>query len=101
MSVVNCQTIHLLADLRFELGDSQMLNEVFFVNLMNTSDFWVNSNDMEVVNEYWGFVKAIYSQNPALYNKVYPIHHLVDFMLRISDISKEGAFCCNYHKKTF
>jgi len=77
------------------------LNEVFFVSLMNTSDFWVNSNDMEVINEFWGFVKAIYSQNPALYNKFFPVRKLIDFMLRISDISKEGAFCCHYHKKTF
>lgn len=91
---VNCQTIQLLADLRFELGDSQALNEAFFLNLMHTCDFWANSNDTEIINEYWGFVKAIYSQNPALYNKVFPLRNLVDFMLKISDISKDGAFCC-------
>ena len=68
---------------------------------MNTCDFWLNSNNMEVINEYWSFVKAIYSQNPVLYNKVFPVHNLVDFMLRISDISKSGAFCCQYHKRAF
>jgi hypothetical protein len=98
--VVNCQTIQLLADLRFELGDHQTLNEVYFASLMQTCDFWVNSNDIEVINEFWSFVKAIYSQNPPLYNKVYPVRHLVDLMLRISDISKDGAYCCQYHMRT-
>jgi hypothetical protein len=40
---------------------------------MFTSDFWVNTQDLEVMNEFWGFVKAIYSQNPVLYNNVFPI----------------------------
>lgn len=87
--------------MRFALGDCQALNEEFFLNLMFTSDFWVNTQDMEVINEFWGFVKAIYSQNPVLYNNVFPIQNLIDFMVKISDISKEGAFCCQYHRKTF
>ena len=26
---------------------------------------------------------------------------MIDFMVKISDISKDGAFCCDYHKNTF
>ena len=61
---VNCQTIQLLAELRFTIGDTK-LNEEFFLNLMYTSDFWINTNNMEVISEFWSFVKAIYQQNPV------------------------------------
>lgn len=97
---VDCQTISLLAELRFTINDAK-LSEEFFLNLMFTSDFWINTHNIELINEYWSFVKAIYSQNPVLYNSVFPIQNLIDFMVKISDISKDGAFCCEYHKNTF
>ena len=68
---------------------------------MFTSDFWMNTHNIELINEYWSFVKAIYSQNPVLYNNVFPIQNLIDFMIKICDTTKEGAFCCEYHKRTF
>ena len=69
---VDCQTISLLAELRFTINDAK-LSEEFFLNLMFTSDFWINTHNIELINEYWSFVKAIYSQNPVLYNSVFPI----------------------------
>ena len=97
---VDCQTIQLLAELRFLINDAR-LSEEFFLNLMFTSDFWMNTHKIELINEFWSFVKAIYSQNPILYNSVFPIQNLIDFMIKICDTTKEGAFCCEYHKRTF
>ena len=77
------------------------MNEDFFLNLMFSSDFWINTHNPELINEFWSFVKAIYSQNPVLYNNVFPIQNLIDFMIKICDFTKEGAFCCKYHKRTF
>ena len=59
------------------------MSEDFFLNLMFTSDFWINTHDTELINEFWSFVKAIYSQDPVLYNKVFPIQNLIDFMIKI------------------
>jgi hypothetical protein len=28
---------------------------------MQSSDYWLNTDNIEVINEYWLFVKAIYS----------------------------------------
>ena len=90
----------MLAELRFLINDAR-LSEEFFLNLMFTSDFWMNTHNIELINEFWSFVKAIYSQNPVLYNNVFPIQNLIDFMIKICDTTKEGAFCCEYHKRTF
>jgi len=68
---------------------------------MHTCDFWTNLRDLEVINEFWSFVKAIYSQNPVQYNNVFPIHNLIDLMHQISEISSSEAFCCAYHKQTY
>ena len=68
---------------------------------MYTSDFWINTHNVELISEYWSFVKAIYSQNPVLYNSVFPIQNLIDLMIKICDTTKEGAFCCEYHRRTF
>ena len=97
---VDCQTIQLIAELRFLINDP-VLSEEFFVNLMFTSDFWMNLHNGEIMSEYWSFVKAIYSQNPILYNRVFPIQNLIDFMVKICDTTKESAFCCDYHKRSF
>jgi hypothetical protein len=59
-SAVNDQTIQLLADIRFHIGESTKLQEEFFHSLMRSCDFWVNTENMEVINEFWLFVKAIY-----------------------------------------
>ena len=59
-NAVNSQTVHLLAEIRFQIGDSKM-QEQFFSNLMHSSDFWLNTDKLDVINEFWLFVKAIYS----------------------------------------
>ena len=97
---VDCQTIQLLAELRFLINETK-ISEEFFLNLMFTADFWMNTHDVELITEFWSFVKAIYSQNPVLYNAVFPIQHLIDLMVKVCDTTKEGAFCCEYHKRTF
>ena len=84
---VDCKTIQLLADLRFTINDAA-LSEKFFVHLMYSADFWINTQNIELINEFWSFVKAIYSQNPVAYNKAFPIQYLIDFMLRICESSK-------------
>ena len=66
---------------------------------MQSSDFWINTDNMEVINEYWLFIKAIYQQNPVQYNKIFNIQHLIDLMVKISDI-KDGH-CCEYHRDTY
>ena len=33
-----------------------------------SSDWWINTENQEVLNEYWLFVKAIYQQAPKAYN---------------------------------
>lgn len=50
------------------------------------------------MQEYWSFVKAIYSQNPAQHNQIFPIHNLITLMVKISEIQPQ--FCCTYHKRT-
>ena len=100
ISPVDCQTIQLLAELRFLINDNK-LSEEFFLNLMFTSDFWMNTHNIELITEYWSFVKAIYSQNPALYNSVFPIQNLIDLMIKICDTTKDGFFCCEYHRRNF
>ena len=92
---VDCQTIQLLAEMRFSLND-QLLSEEFFLNLMKTADFWVSTHNMDIINEFWSFVKTIYSQNPIAYNKVFPLSKLIDFMLKLCDLTKIGASCCEY-----
>jgi len=49
-----------LADIRFHIGDVQVLQEQFFKGMMMSNDFWLNTDNQEVLNEYWLFVKAIY-----------------------------------------
>ena len=68
---------------------------------MFTADFWMNTHNSELINEFWSFVKAIYSQNPVICIRIFPIQNLIDFMIKICDTNKEGAFCCDYHKRTF
>ena len=63
-----------------------------------SADFWISTNNIEVIQEFWSFVKVIYSQNPIQYNTIFPIHHLVNLMIKISD--KQQQFCCDYHTKT-
>ena len=46
-------------------------------------------------------MKAIYSQNPSVYSKVFPIQNILDFMLKICEMTRDGAFCCEYHKLNF
>jgi hypothetical protein len=76
--------VQLLAELRFLIADQQ-LQQCFFVHLVQTSDFWVNTHHVDVMREYWSFVKAIYSQNPVLYNSLFPVSNLVDLMLKVSE----------------
>jgi hypothetical protein len=45
----------------------------------------VNTHDFEVMLEFWSFVKDIYSQNPVLYNNLFPVSNLIDLMLKISE----------------
>ena len=97
---IDCQTVQLLAELRFLINDARLSQE-FFLNLMFTADFWMNTHNSELINEFWSFVKAIYSQNPVICNRIFPIQNLIDFMIKICDTTKEGAFCCDYHKRTF
>ena len=66
---------------------------------MMSSDYWINTDSIEVINEFWLFVKAIYQQNPIAYNKIFNISNLIDLMVKISDI-KDGH-CCDFHKETF
>lgn len=98
-NAVNSQTVQNLADIRFHIGESSSLQEQFFQGLMMSSDYWVNTNNIEVLNEYWSFVKAIYQQNPVVYNKIFSIRNLIDFMVKISEL-KDG-YCCEFHKDTF
>lgn len=96
---VDCQTIQLLAEMRFLIADQQ--SQCFFVNLVQTSDFWVNTHDFEVMLEFWSFVKDIYAQNPVLYNTLFPISNLIDLMLKISEAqSGVHGLCCQYHQST-
>ncbi len=66
---------------------------------MMSSDFWVNTDNQEVINEYWLFVKAIYQQNPVLYNRLFSIQNLIDLMISISEI-RDGGHCCAFHRDT-
>jgi hypothetical protein len=50
-----------------------------------SADFWISTNNFEVMQEYWTFVKAIYSQNPIQHNTIFPIHNLISLMVKISD----------------
>lgn len=61
---------------------------------MTTADFWVSTHNLDIINEFWSFVKTIYSQNPVMYNKVFPLSKLIDFMLKLCDLTKLGATCC-------
>jgi hypothetical protein len=67
---------------------------------MQSSDFWLNTDNIEVINEFWQFVKAIYSQNPIQYNRIFSIQNLIDLMVKISDL-KDAGHCCEYHRNTY
>jgi hypothetical protein len=66
---------------------------------MMSCDFWVNTHSLEVIDEYWDFVKNIYQQNPVYFNRVFSIQNLVDLMVKISDI--KYGHCCEFHQETF
>lgn len=57
---MNSETIQNLADIRFHIGEAPRLQEQFFAGLMMSCDYWMNSDNLEVINEFWQFVKAIY-----------------------------------------
>jgi hypothetical protein len=57
---VKSLTVSLLSDIRFHIGENSNLQEEFFHAMMRSSDFWVNSEIIEVINDFWLFVKAIY-----------------------------------------
>lgn len=59
-SAVNCATVHLLTEIRNTVQDRHQ-NEIFFKNLLMSADFWISTENFEVMQEYWSFVKAIYS----------------------------------------
>ena len=94
-TAVDTQTVQLLAEIRFTIQD-KTLNESFFRNLILSADFWINAAEesLEVMCEYWSFIKAIYSQNPVQYHAVFPIHNLIDLMKRVSDVPS----CCDIHR---
>jgi hypothetical protein len=99
-SAVNPQTVQTLADIRFHIGDVTRMQEEYFRCMMMSSDWWVNSDNQEVLNEYWLFVKAIYQQAPKAYNQLFSIQNLVDLMVKISEI-KDNGHCCEFHRDTF
>lgn len=72
-SAVNSQTVQHLADIRFHIGESAKQQEQFFSSLMMSCDYWLNSDNLEVINEFWQFVKAIYQQSPVAFNRVFSI----------------------------
>jgi hypothetical protein len=94
---VNCETIHLLTQLRFTIQD-QKQNECFFKALILSADFWINTESLEVMQDFWSFVKSIYSQDPVHFNQVFPISNLITLMVKLSD--SHPSFCCFYHKRT-
>lgn len=67
---------------------------------MMSSDFWLNTDSQEVINEFWLFVKAIYQQSPVAYNRIFSIQNLVDLMVKVSEI-KDGGYCCDFHRDTY
>ena len=70
---MNPQTVQTLADIRFHIGDVTRMQEEYFRCMMMSSDWWVNTDNQEVLNEYWLFVKAIYQQAPKAYNQLFSI----------------------------
>lgn len=76
------------------------MQEEYFRCMMMSSDWWVNTDNQEVLNEYWLFVKAIYQQAPKAYNQMFSIQSLVDLMVKISEI-KDNGHCCEFHRDTY
>lgn len=97
---VNSLTVSLLSDIRFHIGENSNLQEEFFHAMMRSSDFWVNSEIIEVINDFWLFVKAIYQQNPVTYNRIFSVQNLIDLMVKISEI-RDGGHCCAFHKESY
>ena len=48
LTAVNCQTVQILAELRITLQDKN-LSESFFKNLIMSTDFWISTNNIEVI----------------------------------------------------
>jgi hypothetical protein len=65
---------------------------------MTSADFWLSTENFEVLHEYWNFVKSIYSTNPVQNNAIFPISNLIYLMVKISE--NKSHYCCEYHLKT-
>ena len=63
-----------------------------------SADFWINTENLEVMQDFWSFVKSIYSQDPVHYNHVFEISNLISLMVNLSE--SHPTFCCFYHKRT-
>jgi len=66
---------------------------------MMSCDYWLNSDNLAVINEFWQFVKAIYQQSPIAFNRVFPVQNLIDLMVKISE--NKDTTCCAFHRESF
>lgn len=66
---------------------------------MMSCDYWLNSDNLTVINEFWQFVKAIYQQSPIAFNRVFPVQNLIDLMVKISE--NKDTTCCAFHRESF
>ena len=79
LSFFTKKTIESLIEIRFKLLE----DSTFFVNLMYTTDIWINL-DFEIQNFYWDYIKEIYCQDPKHYLDWFDIKSLIYIIKHIS-----------------
>ena len=112
---VDIETINLLSEIRYQLLDDkhdsnrEALSQSFFKCLLQSTDFWINQSlvkeNMHLLSEqYWLLIKTIYSQDPELYNAVFPAKILITLMSELSEAYTSGSGhnqkCCSHHEQS-